>query len=124
MPFGPGFSFVSLFSFRSCRTRYSCFSGFSRRSYGTLRTFLSFWSPPAAWSPRSNGTRIPGGPAGQTFSPDLQYLVDISCSNCLLISFLTSCMVMPVEVSFKLFLRFLTRMVANAFIGNGLTALK
>ena len=59
--FWPRLSFVSLFSFRSCGTRHSCFSGFSRRSYGTLRTFFSFWSPPATWSPRSNGTRIPGG---------------------------------------------------------------
>ena len=59
--FWPRLSVVSLFSSRSCRTRYSCFSGFSRRSYGTLRTFLSLWSPPATWSPRSNGTRISGG---------------------------------------------------------------
>ena len=33
----------------------------SRRSHGTLRTFVSLWSPPATWSPRSNGTRISGG---------------------------------------------------------------
>ena len=61
---------------------------------------------------------------GHTFSLDLHYLVGISCSNCLLISFLTSCMVTPLEVSFKTFLPFLTRMVADAFIGNGLTAVK
>ena len=66
----------------------------------------------------------PGGPAGQTFSLDLQYLVGISCSNCLLISFLTSCMVIPFEVSFKTFLRFLKRMVADASIDDGLTAVK
>jgi len=70
------------------------------------------------------GPGYPGGPAGQTFSLDLQYLVGISCSNCLLISFLTSFMVMPIEVSFETFLRFLTRMVADAFIGNELTAVK
>ena len=40
-------------------------------------------------------------PAGQTFSLDLQYLSSISCSNCLMISFLTSCIVMLTEVSFK-----------------------
>ena len=33
-------------------------------------------------------------------------------------------MVMPVEVSFKTFLRFLKRMVADASIDNGLTAVK
>ena len=70
------------------------------------------------------GPGYPGGPVGHIFSLDLQYLVGISCSNCLLISFLTSCMVMPIEVSFKTFLRFLIGMVADVFIGNGLTAVK
>ena len=31
---------------------------------------------------------------------------------------------MPIEVSFETFLRFLNRMVADAFIGNELTAMK
>ena len=59
--FWPRLSIASLFSSRSCRTSYSCFSGFSRGSHGTLRTFISLWSPPATWSPGSNGTRISGG---------------------------------------------------------------
>ena len=64
----------------------------------------------------------PGGPAGQTFSLELQYLVGISCSNCFVISFLTSCMVTVVEESFKACLRLLSRMVADAIFGNGLAA--
>ena len=72
-----------------------------------MRTFLSLWSSPATWSPCSSGTRVSGGPAGQTFSLDLQYLVGISCSNCLPISSRTSFMVMVAEVTFETVLRFL-----------------
>ena len=70
------------------------------------------------------GPGYPGGPAGHTFSLDLQYLVGISCSNCFVVSFRTSFMVTLVEESFKRRLRLLSRMVADAFIGNRLAAVK
>ena len=73
---------------------------------------LAFGGKSALW------TRLP---AEQTFSLDLQYLSGISCSNCLMISFLTSCIVMLTEVSFKTCLRFLGRMVVNCFLHNGTT---
>ena len=57
-------------------------------------------------------------------SLDLQYLVGISCSNCFVISFRTSFMVTLVEESFKRRLRLLSRMVADAFFGNELAAVK
>ena len=66
----------------------------------------------------------PGGPAGQTFSLDLQYLRGISCSNCVMISLLTSCIVKLTEVSFKTRLRFLGRMVVNCILDNGTTVVK
>ena len=54
--FWPRLPTASLFSSRSSRTSYSCFSKFSRRSHGTLRTFLTLWSPPATWTRISGGT--------------------------------------------------------------------
>ena len=65
-----------------------------------------------------------GRPAGQTFSLALQYLSGISCSNCFVISFLTSCILMLTEVSFKTCLRFLGQMVVNSILDNGTTAVK
>ena len=61
----------------------------------------------------SPGPRTPigpgshGGPTGHTLSCDLQYLEGISCSNCLVISWRTSCILMVAEVAFETCLRFL-----------------
>ena len=60
----PRFSLISLFSPPSNRTSHSCFSRFSRWSQGTLRTFLSLWSPPATWTFCPSGTRKSGGTCG------------------------------------------------------------
>ena len=62
-----------------------------------------------------------GGPAGHTFSLDLQNLVGINCSICVVISFRTSCIVMvrswsavrnlsPVSMALRLFLIPLTHL--------------
>ena len=67
---------------------------------------------------------VRGGPAGQTFSLDLQYLRGISCSKCVMISLLTSWIVKLTEVSFKTRLRFLGRMVVNCILDNGTTVVK
>ena len=72
--FWPRVSFVSLFATRPWGTRHSCFSGFSRRSHGTLRTSLSLWSSPATWSPSSSGTRISGGTCRTDLLPWLTVL--------------------------------------------------
>ena len=66
----------------------------------------------------------PGGPSGQTFSLDLHYLSGISCSNCLTISLVTSCIVKLTEVSFKTCLRCLGLMVANSIFDNGTAVVK
>ena len=66
----------------------------------------------------------PGGPAGHIFSLDLQYLSGISCSNCLMISVLTSCIVMLTKVSFKTCLRFLGGVIVNCILDNGTTVVK
>ena len=65
--FRPRLSLVSLFSSRPCRTRHSCFSGFSRWSHGTLRPPFPLWSPPTTWSFCPSGTRKSRGTRGAYF---------------------------------------------------------
>ena len=87
-------SLVSLFSPRSCRTSYSWFSRFHSGPKGPWGAFFPFdpLLPRGPFSPVRPG--YPGGPAGHTFSLDLQYLVGISFSICVVISFRTSFIVM------------------------------
>ena len=70
------------------------------------------------------GPGSPGGPAGHIFSLDLQYLRGISFSNCFVNSFLTSCIVTLIKVSFKTCLRFLGLVVVNAIFDQGIAEVK
>ena len=124
MPFGPGSPLSPLSPLGPAGPVSPVFPDFAGGPMGPWRPFFPFGPlrPRGPLAPVAPG--YPGGPAGQTFSLDLQYLVGKSCSNCSLICFLISCMVVPVDVSFKTFLRFLNRMVADASNDNGLTAIK
>ena len=107
MPFGPGSPLSPFSPLGPAGPVIPVFPDFPRGPMGPRGPFFPFGPllPRGPLAPMGPG--YPGGPEGHTFSLDLQYLVGLSCSNCLLISFLTSCMVTPLEVSFKRFFAFL-----------------
>ena len=107
MPFGPGSPLSPFSPLGPARPVSPVFPDFPGGPMGPCGPFFPFGPllPRGPLAP--GGPGYPGGPAGQTFSLDLQYLVDMSCSNCLLISSRTSFMVMVAEVTFETVLRFL-----------------
>ena len=122
--FWPRLSFDSFSPLGPAGPVIPVFPDFPGGPMGPWEPFFPFWPllPRGPFDPVKPGS--PGGPAGQTFSLDLQYLSGISCSNCLMISLLTSSIVMLTEVSFKTCLRFLGGMIVNCILDNGTTVVK